>query len=62
MSEVEKLCFLTKGESWKLFCKCANAPRNRERFGREMVAKSGGLPLARLPSGLVEKSYEICPK
>ncbi|KAL1805867.1 hypothetical protein ACET3Z_028935 [Daucus carota] len=43
---VHELSFLSKDESWQLFCKRAKPTPNLEMVGKEMVDKCGGLPLA----------------
>lgn len=58
---VHELRFLTKDESWQLFCKRAKPTPNLNKLGMEMVGKCGGLPLAiMILSGLLihKKSYK----
>ncbi|KAL1815126.1 putative disease resistance RPP13-like protein 3 [Daucus carota subsp. sativus] len=43
---VYELSFLSKDESWQLFCKRAKPTPNLEMLGKEMLDKCGGLPLA----------------
>ncbi|XP_031256155.1 disease resistance protein RPP13-like [Pistacia vera] len=57
---VHKLRFLTKEESWRLFCSKtfgkANETKEMVKFGKEMLKKCGGLPLAIvLLGGLLSK-------
>ncbi|WOG92183.1 hypothetical protein DCAR_0311443 [Daucus carota subsp. sativus] len=59
---VHELGFLSKDESWQLFCKRAKPPPNLEMLGKEMVDKCGGLPLAIvILSGLLlqKKTYKF---
>ncbi|KAL1822316.1 hypothetical protein ACET3Z_009094 [Daucus carota] len=59
---IHELSFLSKDESWKLFCKRAKPTPNLEMLGKEMVDKCGGLPLAIvILSGLLlqKKTYQF---